>query len=156
MVNDVPIEERISRMIDSFSEAYGSARVAIYSFPLLQDDSPFKYFRKTFFSLLDRTENCRSFSWIVDPCKKCVSLILLVSGYFRNDVHDISAAAHRIWSTVSNTQIQLVADIPVLPNTLARDKECILNILLSSSIFPIKHQMLMNYHQRSFAFSRNS
>ena len=154
MTNKIPLEERISNLIDSFSTPYGSARVAVYSFPILQDKLPFNQFVKIFFPLLDRVNCHHAYAWSIDSNRNCINLILIVTGYFRNDVHDITVAVQRIWNSLSNVPIQFIADIPVTYETLAVDKERILNAFVCESIFPINQQRVLDYHCRSFAISR--
>lgn len=153
MTNETTQLERISSMIDTFSTAFGSARVAIYCFPKLQDHSLFTRYLNSFLSLLRRADCRPVYSWSFDSNRSCYNLILVVNGYFRNDVQDITEAAQRIWTSYSHEPIQFITDIPVKAESLIYDKQIIFNTLISNSFFPKSPQRILNPHQRAFACS---
>lgn len=154
MINEVEQIEKVSTMIDAFSTSFGSARAAIYSFPKLQEHTQFTRFLNSFLTLLRRA-NCRPvYSWNYDSNRERYNFILIVNGYFRNDVQDITDAAQRIWSNYSPEQISFIADIPVKLDTLTSDKQHVLDALYQSSFFPNEPQRILNLHQRAFACSR--
>ena len=154
MTNETTQVERISSMIDAFAIAFGSARVAIYCFPNVHDHTIFARFINSFMSLLRRADLRPVYSWSFDSNRDCYNLILVVNGYFRNDVRDITETAQRIWQSLSIETIELIADMPVTTDTLQSDRERVLNTLFSSSFFPKQPQRLNRFHQRAFSCSR--
>lgn len=154
MTNQIDQIEKVSTMIDTFSTSFGSARAAIYFFPKLQEHTQFTRFLNSFLTLLRRA-NCRpAYSWIYDSNREHYNFILIINGYFRNDVQDITDVAQRLWSNYSTEPINFIADIPVKLDTLASDKQHILDVLDQSSFFPNEPQRILNLHQRAFACSR--
>ena len=154
MINEATQKESICSLIETFSLSFGCARVAIYIFPELSDYSLFARYLNTFLCVL-RRYNCRPvYSWSYDSNKRCYKFILIVNGYFRRDVQDITDTAKRIWLSYSAEPIQFIADIPVSSHTLQYDEQRILDVLSSTSYFPQEPQRILNPHQRSFACSR--
>lgn len=154
MTDETTQVERISSMIDAFAIAFGSARAAIYCFPNVHDHSAFVRYLGSFLSLLRRADLRPVYSWSFDSNRDCYNFILVVNGYFRNDVRDITEAAQRIWRLYSTDPIELIADIPIKADTLQNDKERIFNTLFSSSFFPKHPQKILPSHQRAFSCSR--
>lgn len=154
MTNQTTQIERISSMIDTFSTAFGSARAAIYCYPKLQDHALFAKYLGSFLSLLRRADYRPVYSWSFDSNRDCYNFILVVNGYFRTNVQDITEAAQRIWQLYSTEPIQFIADLPITADTLQNDKQRIFDVLTSSSFFPKTPQKLLSSHQRAFSCSR--
>ena len=114
MTNENDQLERIGNLLEKYLISFGQARAAFYVFPSLENHNDFPKYLNSFTSALKRA-NCRPvYSWSYDAARGCYNMILIVQGYFRNNMDDVTDAAQRIWRYYSPFPIQFVAEIPVL------------------------------------------
>lgn len=154
MTNETTQIERISSLIEQYLSSFGQARIAFYSFPSLEDHRVFTRYLNSFISALKRA-NCRpAYSWNYDSCRGCYKMILIVSGYFRDDMNDITDAAQRIWKYYSPFPIQYIAEMPVRYETVSQDKMSLFDIMSNMAFVPTNPQRLLPPHHRAFACSK--
>ena len=154
MTDETTQVERISSMIDAFAIAFGSARAAIYCFPNVHDHSAFVRYLGSFLSLLRRADLRPVYSWSYDAARGCYNMILIVQGYFRNNMDDVTDAAQRIWRYYSPFPIQFVAEMPVDYATLEQDKMRLWEIMNGMQFVSSGAQRVLPFHQRAFSCSR--
>ena len=154
MTNETTQFEKIGNLLDKFLTSYGKARVAFYVFPALENYYEFTRYMNAFMSALKRA-NCRPvYSWTYDACRGCYNMILIVQGYFRNDMNDVTDAAQRIWKLYSPFPIQFVAEMPVDYASKEQDKTRLWEIMNGMQFTSSGPQRLLPPHQRAFACSR--
>ena len=154
MTNETTQLERISNLIETYVTSFGQARIALYSFPAIENHYNFTKYMNSFTSALKRA-NCRPvYSWSYDSSRGCFNMILLVNGYFRNDMNDITNVAERIWKLYSPFPIQFIAEMPICSETMIQDKTMIFDVLNKMSFASSLQQRLLPAHQRAFACSK--
>lgn len=154
MTNETTQLERIGILIEQYLASFGQARIAFYSFPCLEDHRAFTRYLNAFISALKRA-NCRpAYSWNYDSSRGYYNMILIVNGYFRDDMNDITDAAQRIWKNYSPFSIQYIAEMPVHFETVTQDKMHLLDIMNSMPFVPTDPQRLLPPHQRAFSCSK--
>jgi len=154
MTNENAQRERINSLIDKYLTCFGQARIAFYAFPCLEDHRGFTRFLNAFTLALKRANTRPVYSWSYDSCRGCYSMILIVSGYFRNSMDDVTEAAQRIWTLYSPFPIQFVAEMPINITTMDQDKTKILEIMNGMCFITSTPQRILPPHQRSFACSK--
>jgi len=154
MTNEIDQIERINTLLEKYLISFGQARIALYVFPYLENHNDFTRFLNAFSSALRRA-NCRPvYSWSYDSIRGCYNMMLIVSGYFRSDMTDITDAAQRIWKLYSPFPVQFVADLPVDYATIEEDKTALRGIMNGMQFTSSGPQRLLPPHQRSFACSK--
>ena len=154
MTNENAQLERIRSLIEKYLTCFGQARVALYAFPCLEDHREFTRYLNAFMSSLKRANTRPVYSWSYDSCRGCYNMILIVSGYFRNDMNDVTERAQRIWSLYSPSPIQFIAEMPVDNTTMDQDKTRLLETMSGMRFPSSMPQRLLPPHQRSFACSK--
>ena len=154
MTNEVSQLERISNLIEKYLTCFGQARIALYVFPCLENHYEFSRYLNAFTSALKRKNTRPVYSWSYDSCHGCYNLILIVSGYFRNDMNDVTDAAQRIWKLYSSFPIRFVADMPVCFASLDQDKQHLFAVMSEMNYASSNPQRLLPSHQRAFACSK--
>ena len=81
-------------------------------------------------------------------------MILIVQGYFRNDMNDVTDAAQRIWKLYSPFPVQFIAEMPVTDTSIAQDKNRLWDIMNGMQFTSSGPQKLLPPHQRAFACSK--
>ena len=81
-------------------------------------------------------------------------MILIVQGYFRNDMNDVTDAAQRIWKLYSPFPVQFIAEMPITDASIAQDKTRLWEIMSGMQFTSSGPQPLLPSHQRAFACSR--
>ena len=81
-------------------------------------------------------------------------MILIVQGYFRNDVNDVTDAAQRIWKLYSPFPVQFIAEMPVTDASITQDKMRLWEIMNGMQFTSSGPQRLLPPHQRTFACSK--
>ena len=154
MTNENDQIARINTLLEKYLISFGQARIALYVFPYLENHNDFTRFLNAFSSALRRA-NCRPvYSWSYDSSRGCYNMILIVNGYFRSDMTDITDAAQRIWKLYSPFPIQFVAEMPLDNATMAQDKTQLLEIMNGMAFTSSTPRRLLPPHQRSFACSK--
>jgi len=154
MTNESIQLERIGNLLDKYLVSFGQARVAFYIFPSLENYCDFTRYLNSFTSALKRA-NCRPvYSWSYDSIRGCYNMILLVNGYFRNDMNDVTDAAQRIWKLYSPFPIQFVAETSISQESIAQDKQRLWEIMNGMQFTSSLSQRILPLHQRAFACSK--
>ena len=146
--------ERIGELVEKFIVSYGKARIAFYIFPALENYYDFTKYMRALTAALRRANCVPAYSWTYDAFRGCYNMILIVQGYFRNDMNDVTDAAQRIWKNYSPFPIQFIAEMPVTESTIAQDKMKLWEIMNRMHFTSSEPQRLLPPHQRSFACSR--
>ena len=154
MTNEISQLERIEDLVERYIISYGKARIAFYVFPSLENHYDFTKFLNSFSAALRRA-NCRSsYSWAYNSNLGRYNMILIVNGYFRNNMNDITDTAQRIWKLYSPFPIQFISEMPINDSSLCSDKIKIIDILNRMEFTSSNPQRLLPFHQRAFACSR--
>ena len=154
MTNEISQLERIEDLVERYIISYGKARIAFYVFPSLENHYDFTKFLNSFSAALRRA-NCRSgYSWAYNSNLGRYNMILIVNGYFRNNMNDITDTAQRIWKLYSPFPIQFISEMPINDSSLCYDKIKIIDILNRMEFTSSNPQRLLPFHQRAFACSR--
>ena len=154
MTNENNQLERIGNLLEKYLISFGQARVAFYVFPALENYYEFTRYMNSFTSALKRF-NCRPvYSWSYDSARGCYNMILIVQGYFRNDMNDVTEAAQRIWKLYSPFPIQFIADLPMNYATIDQDKMRVFDAIHRIGFLPSSPQRLLPPHTRTFAISK--
>jgi len=145
---------RISTQIDSYITSLGKARIAVYQFPALSERRDFSLFLNALMANLRRAELRPVYSWSYDEVSRAYTLILLVSGYWRKDMNDVTEAMNRLWKLYSPGYMKTLADMAVNIETLDQDKAALWNVLQQAAFSPMPGARVNPYHQRQFACCR--
>ena len=154
MINETVQIERTGTLLENYLTSFGKARVALYCFPHLEDYNKFAKYLNTFKTALTRA-NCRPvYSWSYDSYRGCYNLLLIVNGYFREDMNDVTDAANRIWKLYSPFPLQFIAEMPVNYASMDQDKLKLMGIMDEMQFASSPFQRILPPHQRSFACSK--
>ena len=154
MTNENEQLEQIGNLLEKYLISFGQARAAFYVFPSLENYYGFPRYLNSFISALKRA-NCRPvYSWSYDAARECYNMILIVQGYFRNDMDDVTDAAQRIWRHYSPFPIQFVAEMPVDYSTIEQDKMRLLEIMNRMQFTASGTQRVLPFYQHNFACSK--
>ena len=154
MINSTTQLEKINALIEQYIRMLGQARIALYIFPDLENYSEFFNFLSSFMSAIKRANCFPQYAWSHDSSRGVYNLLLIVNGYFRSDMRDVTDAAKRIWSLYSSFPIQLVAEMPICSSSIDEDKTNLSEIMNNMQFPSVTPQRLLPPHQRSFACSR--
>lgn len=146
--------ERVSKLVDDFLYSFGRAWVALYVFPDLEFHHDFARFLNSFMSALKRADCRPVYTWSYDSDHGCFKLLLIINGYFRNDMSDITDVAQRIWRLYSPLPVQFIADMPLRAESQETDKNNLFEIINNRHFLNDAPQRLLDFHQRSFACSK--
>ncbi len=154
MIDETVIMERTGTLFENYLTSFGKAWVAFYCFPCLEDPNRFPRYLNALTTALKRA-NCRPvYSWSYDVYRGCFNLILIVSGYFRDDMNDVTDAVQRLWKLYSPFPIQFVAEMPVNYESKDQDKIRILDVMNRMQFACSPPQRVLAPYQRSFACSK--
>ena len=154
MTNDTAQLEKIGNLLEKYLFSFGKARAAFYIFPSLENYYDFTKYMNSLTSTLKRS-NCRPvYSWFYDGTRGCYNMILIVQGYFRNDMNDVTDAVQRIWRHYSPYPIQFIAETPIDYSTIDQDKMRLWEIMNGMQFTASMSQRVLPAHQRAFACSR--
>ena len=145
---------RISQQIDDYVNSLGKAQIAVYQFPALNERRDFSLFLNALMANLRRAELRPVYSWSYDVNSEAYTLILLVNGYWRNDMNDVTEAVNRLWNLYSTGYSKKIADMAVNIETQEQDKAALWNILQQAVFSPINCARVNPFHQRQFACCR--
>lgn len=154
MTNGTVQLERIGELIEKFIVSYGKARIAFYIFPALENYYDFTKYMRALTAALRRANCVPAYSWTYDAFRGCYNMILIVQGYFRNDMNDVTDAAQRIWKLYSPFPVQFIAEMPVTDASIAQDKMRLWEIMNGMQFTSSGPQRLLPPHQRAFACSK--
>ena len=154
MINSFTQHERISQLVEWYVTSFEKARIGLYVFPLLEKHTDFTSYLNSFISALRRADCRPVYSWSYDPIHLCYNVLLIVSGFFRTNMNDITNAAARIWNLYSPCPLQMVSEIPACLGSLDQDRMNLFNVMNEIDFIPESPQMVLPSHQRVFACSK--
>ena len=154
MTNETVQLERIGNLLEKYLICFGKARAAFYVLPALENYYVFTRYMNAVTMALKRANFRPVYSWSYDGSRGCYNLIMIVQGYFRNDMNDVTDAIQRIWKLYSPFPVQFVAETPISQESLAQDKMRLWEIMNGMQFTSALSQRVLPLHQRAFACSR--
>lgn len=146
--------EKIGKLIEQYLSMFGQARVAFYSIPSFEAHDDYTRYMNSFTAALSRA-NCRpAYATSYDSNRGCYNVLLIVQGYFRNNMNDVTDAAQRIMRLYSPFPIQFIADFPMNYATIDKDKMMVFDVMNRIDFIPSNPQKLLPPHTRTFACSK--
>jgi len=154
MITSTIQHESINSIIEWFLNRFGKARTALYTFPYIENNNSFTTYLNSLMASLRRIGYYPMYAWSYDSSRDRHNLLLIVSGYCRNDMNDITETAQRIWKLYSPFQIEFIAEMPLEIDTIDSDKMRLFCTMNEMDFVPSVPQRLLPAHQRNFACSR--
>ena len=154
MTNETVQIEKIGSLLDKYLVSFGKARAGFYIFPALENYYAFTRYMNALTSALKRANFRPVYSWSFDGSRGCYNMIMIVQGYFRNDMNDVTDAIQRIWKLYSPYPVQFIAETPINQESLAQDKIRLWEIMNGMQFTSALSQRVLPLHQRAFACSR--
>ena len=154
MTNEAVQLERIGNLLEKYLICFGKARAAFYVLPALENYYVFTRYMNAVTMALKRANFRPVYSWSYDGSRGCYNLIMIVQGYFRNDMNDVTDAIQRIWKLYSPFPVQFVAETPICQESLAQDKMMLWEIMNRMQFTTSLSQRVLPAHQRAFACSK--
>ena len=146
--------ERIGELLEQYLNMFGQARVGFYRIPFFEESESYSRYMNSFTAALNRA-NCRpAFAMSLDSSRGYYNILLIVQGYLRNDMNDVTDAAQRIMRLYSPFPIQFVVDLPMSYISVDQDKMKVLEVMNQIDFIPTTPQRLLPPHTRTFAISR--
>ena len=88
--------DRIMQMTDNYLERYGKALIGIYYLPSITENWRFMVFINSLSITLRRLDLMPEYSWFM-TADSGHYLVLLLNGYFSNDLSEITPVINRLW-----------------------------------------------------------
>ena len=154
MTNETVQLERIGSLLDKYLVSFGKARAGFYIFPALENYYAFTRYMNALTSALKRANFRPVYSWSFDGSRGCYNMIMIVQGYFRNDMNDVTDAIQRIWKLYSPYPVQFVAETPISQESLAQDKMRLWEIMNGMQFTSSGAQRVLPIYQHTFGFSK--
>ena len=142
--------ERIMRMTDGYLERFGRVLIGIYYLPPVDENWRFMRFINSLVITLRRLDLMPEYSWFM-TADGGHYLVLLLNGYFRNDLSEITPIINRLWQIQNTPPLTAVNYISLTTENHNYEKFRLQQFLYSCGL----NQMIsQNYHQRTFGMSR--
>ena len=142
--------ERIMQMTDDYLERFGRVLIGIYYLPPMYENWRFMRFINSLVITLRRLDLMPEYYWFM-TADGGHYLVLLLNGYFRNDLSDITLVINRLWQIQSINSLTTVNCILLTTENQNYEKFRLQQFLYSCGL----NQMIsQNYHQRTFGSSR--
>ena len=142
--------ERIMRMTDGYLERFGRVLIGIYYLPPVDENWRFMRFINSLVITLRRLDLMPEYSWFM-TADGGHYIVLLLNGYFRNDLSEITPVINRLWQIQSTNSLTTVNCISLSTENQNYEKFRLQQFLYSCGLNQLIPQ---NYHQRSFGMSR--
>ena len=142
--------DRIMQMTDNYLERYGKALIGIYYLPSITENWRFMVFINSLSITLRRLDLMPEYSWFMTTDDGHY-LVLLLNGYFRNDLSDITPVINRLWQNQSINSLTAVNCISLTTENQNYEKFRLQQFLYSCGL---NQTIPQNYHQRTFGSSR--
>ena len=142
--------DRIMQMMDGYLERFGKVLIGIYYLPPMAENWRFMRFINSLSITLRRLDLIPEYSWFM-TADGGHYLVLLLNGYFRNDLSEITPVINRLWQIQSTNSLTAVNCISLTSENQNYEKFRLQQFLYSCGL----NQMIsQNYHQRTFGSSR--
>ena len=142
--------ERIMQMTDGYLERFGRVLIGIYYLPTIDENWRFMRFINSLVITLRRLDLMPEYSWFM-TANGGHYLVLLLNGYFRNDLSEITPVINRLWQNQNTLPLTAVNCILLTTENQNYEKFRLQQFLYSCGL----NQMIsQNYHQRTFGSSR--
>ena len=142
--------DRIMQMTDNYLERYGKALIGIYYLPPITENWRFMVFINSLSITLRRMDLMPEYSWFM-TADGGHYLVLLLNGYFRNDLSEITSVLNRLWQNQNTNSLTAVNCIPISTENQNYEKFRLQQFLYSCGL---NQTLPQNYHQRTFGMSR--
>ena len=104
--------ERIMRMTDGYLERFGRVLIGIYYLPPVDENWRFMRFINSLVITLRRLDLMPEYSWFM-TADGGHYFVLLLNGYFRNDLSEITPVINRLWQIQSTNSLTAVNCIQI-------------------------------------------
>ena len=142
--------DRVMESTDRYLERYGRSLIGVYYLPPMTEYWTFPMFMNSLLITLRRLDLLPQYFWWLDVHNGRY-LVLLMNGYFRNDVSEITSVIARLWQLHNSTPATEVGYILLTDENAEYGKARLRQLLYSAGF---THQVTANYHQRTFGSSR--
>ena len=142
--------DRIMQMTNDYLERFGKVLIGIYYLPPMDENWRFMRFINSLVITLRRLDLRPEYSWFM-TADGGHYLVLLLNGYFRNDLSDITPVINRLWQNQSTNHLTAINYISLTTENQNYEKFHLQQFLYSCGL----NQMIsQNYHQCTFGTSR--
>ena len=141
--------ERIMQMTDGYLERFGKVLIVIYYLPPMAENWRFMRFINSLVITLRRLDLMPEYSWFMTAYGGHY-LVLLLNGYFRNDLSEITPFINRLWQIQSTNYLTAVNCISLTTENQNYEKFRLQQFLYS---YILNQTLPQNYHQRTFGSS---
>ena len=138
--------ERIMQMMDGYLERFGRVLIGIYYLPPMDENR----FINSLSITLRRLDLMPEYYWFM-PADGGHYLVLLLNGYFRNDLSEVTPVIDRLWQNQSINSLTAVNCISLTTENQNYEKFRLQQFLYSCGL---NQTLSQNYHQRTFGMSR--
>ena len=142
--------DRIMQMSDGDLERFGKVLIGIYYLPSMDENWRFMVFINSLSITLRRMDLMPEYSWFMTTDGGHY-LVLLLNGYFRNDLSEITPVINRLWQIQNTNSLTAVNCISLTTENHNYEKFRLQQFLYSCGLSQMISQ---NYHQRTFGSSR--
>ena len=142
--------ERIMQMTDNYLEHYGKVLIGIYYLPPITENWRFMVFINSLSITLRRMDLMPEYSWFM-TADGGHYLVLLLNGYFRNDLSEVTPNVYRLWQRHSLLPLSIISCITLSTTNFDCEKVKLKQTLYSLGL---NQAISQNYHQRTFGTSR--
>ncbi len=142
--------ERIMQMTDGYLERFDKVLIGIYYLPSMDENWRFMRFINSLSITLRRLDLMPEYSWFM-TADGGHYLVLLLNGYFRNDLFEITPVINHLWQIQSINSLTAVNCILLTTENQNYEKFRLQQFLYSCGL---NQTLPQNYHQRTFETSR--
>ena len=142
--------DRIMQMTDNYLERYGKVLIGIYYLPPITENWRFMVFINSLMITLRRMDLMPEYSWFM-TADGGHYLVLLLNGYFRNDLSEVTPNVYRLWQKHSLLPLSIISCITLSTTNFDCEKVKLKQTLYSLGL---NQSISQNYHQRTFGTSR--
>ena len=142
--------DRIMQMTDVYLERFGKVLIGIYYLPPMTENWRFMVFINSLSITLRRMDLMPEYSWFM-TANGGYYFILLLNGYFRNDLSEITPVINRLWQIHNRNSLTAVNCISLTTENQNYKKFHLQQFLYSCGL---NQTLPQNYHQRTFGSSR--
>ena len=142
--------ERIMQMTDGYLKRFGKVLIGIYYLPPMTENWRFMRFINSLVITLRRLDLMPEYSWFM-TADGGHYLVLLLNGYFRNDLSEITPVINRLWQIQSTNSLTAVNCISLTTENQNYEKFRLQQFLYS---YGLNQTLPQNYHQRTCGTSR--
>lgn len=143
--------DRIMQMTNVYLERFGKVLIGIYYLPPMAENGRFMVFINSLSVTLRRMDLMPEYSWFM-TADGGHYLVLLINGYFRNDLSEVTPVINRLWQNQNTTPLTTINYILLTTENQNYEKFHLQQFLYS---YGLNQMISQNYHQRTFGSSRN-